>query len=91
MGRLTDDVAASIISQTARALGYAHANKIMHRDVKPGNIFVGFDGCVKLLDLGLARSEAEGEASSFNGVVGTIDYIAPEQLDRKSAESNINR
>jgi len=86
-GRLTDDVAASIISQAARALGYAHENKIVHRDVKPGNIFVGFDGCVKLLDLGLARSEAEGEASSFNGVVGTIDYIAPEQLTKKSAES----
>ena len=86
-GRLTDDVAASIISQAARALGYAHENKIVHRDVKPGNIFVGFDGCVKLLDLGLARSEADGEASSFNGVVGTIDYIAPEQLTKKSAES----
>ncbi len=86
-GRLTDDVAASIISQAARALGYAHENKIVHRDVKPGNIFVGFDGCVKLLDLGLARSEADGEASSFNGVVGTIDYIAPEQLTKKSAGS----
>ena len=86
-GRLTDDVAASIISQAARALGYAHGNKIVHRDVKPGNIFVGFDGCVKLLDLGLARSEADGEASSFSGVVGTIDYIAPEQLDKNSAGS----
>lgn len=86
-GCLTDDVAASIISQAAQALGYAHENKIVHRDVKPGNIFVGYDGCVKLLDLGLARSEAEGEASSFSGVVGTIDYISPEQLDKKSAGS----
>ena len=84
-GCLTDDVAASIISQAARALGYAHENKIVHRDVKPGNIFVGFDGCVKLLDLGLARSEADGEVSSFSGVVGTIDYISPEQLDKNSA------
>jgi len=84
-GRLTDDVAAAIISQAALALGYAHENKIVHRDVKPGNIFVSFNGSVKLLDLGLARSEAEGEAISFNGVVGTIDYIAPEQLDKKSA------
>jgi serine/threonine protein kinase len=86
-GCLTDDVAASIISQAARALGYAHENKIIHRDVKPGNIFVGFDGCVKLLDLGLARSEADGEASSFSGVVGTIDYISPEQLNKESAGS----
>lgn len=86
-GRLTDDVAASIISQAARALGYAHENKIVHRDVKPGNIFVGFDGCAKLLDLGLARSEADGETSSFSGVVGTIDYIAPEQLKKTSAGS----
>ena len=86
-GCLTDDVAASIISQAARALGYAHENKIVHRDVKPGNIFVGFDGCVKLLDLGLARSEADGEASLFSGVVGTIDYISPEQLNKKSAGS----
>ena len=84
-GRLTDDVAAAIISQAAQALAYAHENKIVHRDVKPGNIFVSYNGSVKLLDLGLARSEAEGEAISFNGVVGTIDYIAPEQLDKKSA------
>ncbi len=84
-GRLTDDVAAAIVSQAAQALGYAHKNKIVHRDVKPGNIFVSFNGSVKLLDLGLARSEAEGEAISFNGVVGTIDYIAPEQLNKKSA------
>jgi serine/threonine protein kinase len=42
---------------------------------------------VKLLDLGLARSEADGEASSFSGVVGTIDYISPEQLDKNSAGS----
>ena len=72
-GRLTDDVAAAIVSQAAQALSYAHENKIVHRDVKPGNIFVSFNGSVKLLDLGLARSEAEGEAISFNGVVGTID------------------
>ena len=39
----------------------------------------------KLLDLGLARSEADGEATSFSGVVGTIDYISPEQLDKDSA------
>jgi serine/threonine protein kinase len=84
-GRLTDDVAAAIISQAAQALGYAHENKIVHRDVKPGNIFVSFNGSVKLLDLGLARSEVEGEAISFNGVVGTIDYIAPEQLNKKKA------
>ena len=41
-GRLTDDVAAAIVSQAALALGYAHENKIVHRDVKPGNIFVSF-------------------------------------------------
>ena len=81
-GRLTDDVAASIISQAARALGYAHENKIVHRDVKPGNIFVGFDGCVSCSTLVLL-DRADGEASSFNGVVGTIDYIAPEQLTKK--------
>ncbi len=86
-GCLTDDVAASIISQAAQALGYAHENKIVHRDVKPGNIFVGFDGYVKLLDLGLARSEEDGEASLFSGVVGTIDYISPEQLDKNKAGS----
>ena len=52
----------------------------MHRDVKPGNILVTPEGRVKVLDLGLAGSQIEEESSRLGRVVGTMDYIAPEQV-----------
>lgn len=72
--------AASVITQAAHALGYAHEEGVVHRDVKPGNIIVTDDGRVKLLDLGLAGSMLADEAMQLNRIVGTMDYIAPEQV-----------
>ena len=72
--------AASVISQVASVLQYAHSEGVIHRDVKPGNIIVTDDGRVKLLDLGLAGSLMADEVLRLNRVVGTMDYIAPEQL-----------
>jgi len=79
-GPLTEALAASVISQAARGLGYAHEQGLVHRDVKPGNILVLSDGRVKVLDLGLAGSQIEEESSRLGRVVGTMDYIAPEQI-----------
>jgi eukaryotic-like serine/threonine-protein kinase len=79
-GPLDEARAASVISQAARGLAYAHEQGLVHRDVKPGNIIVMPDGRVKVLDLGLAGSQIEEESSRLGRVVGTMDYIAPEQI-----------
>jgi hypothetical protein len=71
--------------QIARALAAAHERGIVHRDLKPGNVFVGNDGHVKVLDFGLARNAATMDAgltmtSTRPGIVlGTVGYMAPEQ------------
>lgn len=79
-GPLDVMTAASVIVQAARGLAYAHEQRLVHRDVKPGNVLVTPDGRVKVLDLGLAGSAIEGEATRSGRIVGTMDYIAPEQI-----------
>jgi len=79
-GPLDEVTAAFVVAQAARGLAYAHEQGLVHRDVKPGNILVMQDMRVKVLDLGLAGSELEEESSRVGRVVGTMDYIAPEQI-----------
>ena len=80
LGPLDEATAASVIAQAARGLAHAHEQGLVHRDVKPGNLLVMKDGRVKVLDLGLAGSEIEGESSRLGRIVGTMDFIAPEQI-----------
>ncbi|MCE9630283.1 MAG: serine/threonine protein kinase [Planctomycetia bacterium] len=79
-GPLGEAAAASVIAQAARGLAHAHDQGLVHRDVKPGNLLVMQDGRVKVLDLGLAGSQLEEESSRIGRIVGTMDYIAPEQI-----------
>ncbi|MEI6241700.1 MAG: serine/threonine-protein kinase [Planctomycetia bacterium] len=79
-GVLDEVTAASVIVQAARGLAYAHDKGLVHRDVKPGNILVTTDGRVKVLDLGLAGSIMEEESTRLGRVIGTMDYMAPEQI-----------
>ncbi|HVA48712.1 MAG TPA: serine/threonine-protein kinase [Pirellulales bacterium] len=81
-GRLSMQSAASIISQGARGLAYAHSRGLIHRDVKPGNLLVTNDGHTKVSDLGLSGYFNDPEQTDIHGgkVVGTADYLAPEQI-----------
>lgn len=70
-----------IIEQVCYALGYAHRNDVIHRDVKPANVIVQSDGVVKLLDFGIARQEkTDGHLTRTGHVIGTLQYMAPERL-----------
>jgi serine/threonine protein kinase len=85
LGRLSVADACEVIRQAAVGLQHAYARGLVHRDVKPSNLMIARDGRVRLLDLGLARSAADGpaEALTAHGVMlGTADYLAPEQWDR---------
>jgi len=86
-GRPSEDEAVSITHQMAMALAHAHANGLVHRDVKPENIMVTDDGTAKLLDLGLAR-EASAEATRMTEsgtFVGSPYYASPEQAMGRAA------
>jgi serine/threonine protein kinase len=86
-GPLPVAIACAIISQACKGLEYAYAKGgLVHRDLKPANLMLTHDGCVKVLDLGLARWIADeqpdlgGEPlSGVDELMGTADYMAPEQ------------
>jgi serine/threonine-protein kinase len=74
---VTEAVAYAI--EIARALGAAHARQIVHRDVKPQNVLIDEEGTAKVTDFGIARSLAEEGLTADGRVLGTTDYVSPEQ------------
>ena len=85
-GTLTVGKTLSHIIQAARGLQYVHEQGLVHRDIKPANLLLDKSGTVKVLDMGLARFEREFDEGTAAGslthsgqVMGTLDYMAPEQ------------
>lgn len=68
-----------ILTQTARGLFVAHSHGVIHRDVKPANIMVSDNGEVKITDFGVSYSTNQGQITQEGMVVGTAQYISPEQ------------
>lgn len=84
-GALPIDRALHIARQVADALDYAHARGMIHRDVKPSNIIIGENDTATLTDFGLVRSIEGSVLTSSMQMVGTAEYMAPEQLDTERA------
>lgn len=78
-GRLSLRHALDMLEQTGRALQIAHAAGLVHRDVKPGNILITPTGQVKITDFGIAKAVDAAPVTQTGMVMGTAQYIAPEQ------------
>src|SRR4051812_6712427 len=78
-GRLPVDEALAYAIEIARALASAHARGIVHRDIKPQNVLIDEEGSAKVTDFGIARSLDEEGLTADGRVLGTTDYVSPEQ------------
>jgi serine/threonine protein kinase len=91
-GPLPEREAIELALQVARALGFAHEQGLVHRDVKPQNVLLNDGNHAKVTDFGIARSlDVQGGLTQTGTVMGTSDYIAPEQArgSRVDAQSDI--
>jgi tRNA A-37 threonylcarbamoyl transferase component Bud32 len=78
-GRLAIPESIAYAIEIARALGAAHERGIVHRDIKPQNVLIDAEGSAKVTDFGIARSLAEEGLTGDGRVLGTTDYVSPEQ------------
>ncbi|WP_368504025.1 Stk1 family PASTA domain-containing Ser/Thr kinase [Alkalihalophilus sp. As8PL] len=78
-GTLQVDQVLDLLKQMMAAIAHAHANQIIHRDIKPHNILVGRDGVAKVTDFGIARAISSATITHTNSVMGSVHYLSPEQ------------
>jgi serine/threonine-protein kinase len=86
IGQFTAKRAVAIVEQIADGLAEAHRLGVIHRDLKPQNIMIDRDGNTRIMDFGIARA-VKGQGVTDTGVIiGTPDYMAPEQLEGQEAD-----
>ena len=85
-GPLYPDRAAEICADVCGALMAAHARGLIHRDIKPGNVMLTPDGKVKVMDFGIARATTSETITQTAAVIGTAQYISPEQAQGQTVD-----
>ncbi len=86
IGRLPEDKVLAIGRQVADGLAEAHRLGVVHRDLKPGNIMVDREGNAKIMDFGIARSAKSKAVTATGLIIGTPDYMSPEQAEAKEVD-----
>ena len=86
-GRLTVDKAVTIAGQVSEGLAEAHRQGVVHRDLKPQNIMIDRDGNARIMDFGIARSVKPEGITGGGVMIGTPEYMSPEQVDGKAVDS----
>lgn len=86
-GSLSTDKTLDVVAQTSAALQAAHSAGLVHRDIKPGNLLITPDGRVKITDFGIARIADQVPLTATGQVMGTVQYLAPEQASGHPASA----
>jgi serine/threonine protein kinase/Flp pilus assembly protein TadD len=86
MGRLSPGQAIAIAKQVCDGLGEAHKHGVVHRDLKPQNIMVDDEGSARIMDFGIARSLEGKGITGAGAMIGTPDYMSPEQVESKETD-----
>src|SRR5437660_5158281 len=85
--RLSVERSVELAGQIAAALAHAHSHGVIHRDVKPGNIWLGDDGSTKLGDFGLAIALDRSRLTTEGTMIGTVAYMPPEQATAREVDA----
>jgi serine/threonine protein kinase len=86
-GALSLETALHLFRAIVESIGYIHQNGIVHRDIKSNNIKINSNGEVKLLDFGIAKSDASPQLTATGDVIGTLQYLSPEQIKGGTADT----